>query len=148
MAEIFKKNIRTMFNPNYTITPKIASMLMHIEALRQEIDHLPITSKVLASLRETAHIKSIHYSTYIEGNRLTQQEIIDLLFKEKHFPKKERDEKEVLGYYTALNYVESLITKKNIPTEDSIKYIHALVMAGGKKKNKTNAISRRPKCYP
>lgn len=77
-----------MFDPKYTITPKIASILMHIEALRQEIDHLSITSKVLASLRETAQLKSIHYSTYIEGNRLTQQEIIDLIFKEKRFPKK------------------------------------------------------------
>ena len=46
----------TMFKPNYTITPGIASDLMKIEALRQEIDTLPINSVVLASLRETAEL--------------------------------------------------------------------------------------------
>lgn len=125
-----------MFKPVYTITPKIASLLIELEALRQSIDHLPITSKVLISLRETARLKSTHYSTYIEGNRLTQQEIFDVLFNEKHIPQKERDEKEVLGYYTALQYVESAIAKKTIITQETVKYIHALVMAGGKKKVK------------
>ena len=40
-----------MFKPNFTITPEIASALMRIEALKQEIKLLPITPQVLATLR-------------------------------------------------------------------------------------------------
>ncbi len=59
------------FEPKFTITSKIAAALMRIEAAKEAIGHLPITTSVLASLRETARLYSTHYSTMIEGNRLT-----------------------------------------------------------------------------
>jgi Fic family protein len=124
----------SMFRPVFIITPAIAKALMHIEALKQEIDTLPITPTVLASLRETARLESIHYSTYIEGNRLTQQEVKEVIHQSFHVSGRERDEKEVLGYYVALNYMESLIKDKTSITEHVIKMIHALIMAGGKKR--------------
>ena len=43
-----------------------------MEAARQAVEDLPITPSVIASLRETARLYSTHYSTMIEGNRLTQ----------------------------------------------------------------------------
>ena len=60
------------FEPKFTITPKIARDLMRIESARQAVQDLPITPSVLATLRETARLFSTHYSTMIEGNRLTQ----------------------------------------------------------------------------
>jgi hypothetical protein len=39
------------FEPQFTITPKTAQALMHIEGARQSIHHLPITPSVLATLR-------------------------------------------------------------------------------------------------
>ena len=48
---------------------------MRIEAAKQSVQDLPITPSVLASLRETARIFSTHYSTMIEGNRLTQDQV-------------------------------------------------------------------------
>ncbi len=127
---------KTMFKPNYIITPGIASDLMKIEALRQEIDTLPINSVVLASLRETARIESIHYSTFIEGNRLTSQEVKEVIEQSQHFPGRERDEKEVRGYYVGLDYLENLLKKNVSVSEATIKTLHALVMGGGKKKVK------------
>jgi hypothetical protein len=44
---------------------------MRIEAARQAVQDLPITPAVLATLGETARLYSTHYSTMIEGNRLT-----------------------------------------------------------------------------
>ncbi len=61
-----------MFSPVYRITPAITKALMSIEADRQAVSDLPIDVTVLASLRETARLVSTHYSTQIEGNRLTQ----------------------------------------------------------------------------
>src|ERR1041385_7029421 len=96
------------FEPKFSITPKVATDLMRIEAARQAIHNLPITPSVLAALRETARLYSTHYSTMIEGNRLTQEQVSRVIGKQQHFPGRERDEKEVLGYYAALEKVEQI----------------------------------------
>src|ERR1700679_3064959 len=124
------------FNPRFTITPAVANALMRIEAVRQTIASLPITPRVLARLRETARLFSTHYSTMIEGNRLTQEQVSKVIEKQEHFPGRERDEKEVLGYYVALEKAEQLAAARNPVAERDIQVLHALVMAGGKAKAK------------
>jgi Fic family protein len=124
------------FEPKFTITAKIATALMRIEGARQAVQQLPITPYVLATLRQSARLYSTHYSTMIEGNRLTQEQVSKLIQKQEHFPGRERDEKEVLGYYVALEKVEQLAAARNPVTEQDIKVLHALVMAGGKEKAK------------
>ncbi len=119
------------FEPKFTITSKIAAALMRIEAAKEAIGHLPITTSVLASLRETARLYSTHYSTMIEGNRLTQEQVSKVVEEQQHFPGRERDEREVLGYYAALEKVEQLAAGNYAITEQQIKLLHALVMAGG-----------------
>ena len=56
-----------------------------------------------------------------------------------HFAGRERDEKEVLGYYAALDHTEMLVEKQSQIRESDIKRIHALVMGGGKQKVKPTA---------
>ena len=89
----------TRFDPIFHITTRIATALMRIGAAREAVRHLPITPGVLASLRETARLYSTHYSTMIEGNRLTRQQVSKVVENQQHFPGRERDEREVLGYY-------------------------------------------------
>ena len=103
------------FEPKFTITPKIARDLMRIEAARQAVQDLPITPSVLATLRETARLFSTHYSTMIEGNRLTQEQVSKVVEKQEHFPGRERDEKEVLGYYAALEKAEQIAAVEEVP---------------------------------
>jgi Fic family protein len=124
------------FEPKFSITSKIAKSLMRIEAAKTAVQHLPITPSVLATLRETARLYSTHYSTMIEGNRLTQEQVSKVVEKHEHFPGRERDEKEVLGYYAALEKAEQLAEDKNPITEQQIKLLHALLMAGGTSKVK------------
>jgi Fic family protein len=54
--------------------------------------------------------------------------------KREHFPGRERDEKEILGYYVALEKGEQLAVARNPVAERDIQVLHALVMAGGKTK--------------
>jgi Fic family protein len=124
------------FAPDFIITPKIAGALMRIEAAREAVIRLPITASVLASLRETAKLYSTHYSTMIEGNRLTQAQVSRVVENQQHFPGKERDGREVLGYYAAIARVEQLAASGAAVTEQQIKILHALVMAGGASKVK------------
>ena len=120
------------FEPNYRITPRTATHLMRIEAARQAVEDLPITSSVLAGLRETARLFSTHYSTMIEGNRLAREEVSSLIEQGRHFPGRERDEAEVLGYYTAIERLERFAAQGGDVTDLQVRNLHALVMAGGK----------------
>jgi Fic family protein len=122
------------FEPKFTITPRIASSLMRIEAAKQAVQHLPITPSVLASLHESSRLISTHYSTMIEGNRLTQQQVTQVIAKQEHFPGRDRDEREVLGYYAALAKAEQLAAGTIIVTEKHVQTLHALVMAGGSRR--------------
>ncbi len=122
----------TKFSPIFTITPTIAANLMRIEAVKEAIQLLPITPRVLASLRETARLFSTHYSTMIEGNRLTQKQVAQVIGKEQHFPGRERDEGEVKGYYAALDEVERAAQREEPVTESALQKLHALVMGARK----------------
>ena len=124
------------FVPAFTITPAVARALMRIEAARQAIITLPITPRVLARLRETARLFSTHYSTMIEGNRLTQVVLAQVIGADQHFPGRERDQDEVKGYYAALDEVERLAAIGERVTEAAVRRLHALVMGGGRRRVK------------
>lgn len=120
----------------FTITPEILAAVTHIEAIAQKIAHLPITPVMIAKLRETARLQSVHYSTQIEGNRLSEEEIRRVIDYGEHIPHRDRDEKEVKGYFAALDYLETLVRENAPVSEQALQMIHALVMAGGTKKVK------------
>ena len=137
------------FEPKFSLTNTIVNNLLEIERIKEGIKNLPINPKLLSSLRETAKLSTIHYSTQIEGNRLTKEEVKDLI--DKYIPRSQaelsskksfsntgrvRDEKEIKGYYAALDYIEKLAKTKSSITEDNIKHIHALVVGGGSTKVK------------
>lgn len=109
---------------------------MRIEAARQAVADLPMTPTVQARLRESARLLSTHYSTQIEGNRLTLDEATRVIQRDEHFPGRQRDEQEVLGYYRALDELEKLAARKAKITEKVIQTLHAVVMGGKRGKVK------------
>lgn len=126
-----------MFQPKFTITPKLAQTLMRIEAAKQIVANSPMTTQVQARLRETARLLSVHYSTQIEGNRLTLDEATRVIKKSAHFPGRKREEEEVLGYYKALDELEKIQRKSGAKiSEITIKTLHAMVMGGKRGKRK------------
>jgi Fic family protein len=122
------------FEPCYTISSQVARDLMRIEAAREAVAVLPLNEQVLAGLRQSARLVSTHYSTQIEGNRLTQAQVEQVLVRGERIRQRERDEKEVRGYYAALDYAESYAADHPTITETYVRTLHALVMAGGKKR--------------
>lgn len=124
------------FNPLFTITPSIAHNLMRIEGAKSKIIDLPLTVSIIKSLRETARLYTTHYSTMIEGNRLSPDQVEAVLKQDGHFPGREREEHEVKGYYAALNQVDQWARQHKSITETMIQTLHALVVAGGRTKVK------------
>lgn len=120
------------FEPNFQISGQIARCLMRIEAAKERVQLLPLTPMVMSSLRETARLVTAHYSTMIEGNRLSANEVRKVIQLKGHFPGRERDEKEVRGYYVALEELEKWAATRKPLTETLIQTIHALVYGGGR----------------
>lgn len=118
------------FQPNYLISPETAQALMAIEASRAAVDKLPVTPQLIASLRESARLLSIHYSTQIEGNRLTAAEVEKVIAGQGGFPGRERDETEVRNYYLAVDKAEAIAALKRPLKEDDIQTLHGLVLDG------------------
>ena len=102
---------------------------MSIEADRQAISDLPIDVEMLVSLRETARLTATHYSTQIEGNRLTQTQVQETLAGAR-LPGRERDTAEVRNYYRAIEEVERLAQRPGPIPEEDIRRLHGLVMQG------------------
>jgi Fic family protein len=118
------------FEPKFQITPEAAKALMAIESARAAVEGKPITPQLIASLRESARLLSTHYSTQIEGNRLTMAQVGQVIEGGGGFPGRERDETEVRNYFRAVEHAEALAGIKRPPTEKDVRTLHGLVMEG------------------
>jgi len=123
------------WQPRYTITPAIARFLMEIEAAKAVVEHTPLPPWVENQLREKARVRASHYSTYIEGNRLTFEEAKSVIKNKKaSIQGREHDAREVRNYWNALLCVEEWAAQKAPLTEDLIRKLHATVMKGRRAK--------------
>src|SRR3954467_8416031 len=112
----------------YTLTPDIARRLMEIEAARAVVEQIPLPPAVQSEIRNRARLRSTHYSTRIEGNRLTLAEAEQVLTGRKvPFHSRERDVEEVRSYWKALLRVEEWAARGAELTEEPIQRIHSLV---------------------
>ena len=121
------------WHPTYTLTPATASALMQIESARTAIEHTPLPPAVQEELRHRARVRSTHYSTRIEGNRLTLEEAGQVIDGTRtSFHGRERDVGEVQNYWNALLRVEEWTAKEKPLTENLVRRLHALVEHGSR----------------
>ena len=118
------------FNPNYQIAAETVKALLAIEASRVAMDGLPVTPQLIASLRMSARLLSTHYSTQIEGNRLTLPEVAIVVAGGGGFAGRERDEREVSNYFKAADKAETVASLKRAFREQDIQVLHGLVYDG------------------
>ena len=119
---------QSSWHPRYTLTPAIARGLMRIEAARAVVEHTPLPAAAEAELRRRARIRSTHFSTRIEGNRLTLAEAEQVIEGRRgEFQGRERDVVEVRRYWNALLRVEEWAARGAELGEELIQRLHALV---------------------
>jgi hypothetical protein len=74
--------------------------LMDIEEVKAVVEKTTLSPAAQAELRHKARVRSTHYSTRIEGNRLTLKEAEKVIAKQKErFHGRERDVSEVRNYW-------------------------------------------------
>ncbi len=119
------------WQPKYAINSDIARSLMEIEAARVAVEYTSLTPSVENAIRNRVRIRSSHYSTYIEGNRLTIQEANAVINNKNIILKeKDRDVAEVRNYWNALLRVEEWAERKIPLSEELICKLHGLLEKG------------------
>jgi Fic family protein len=127
--------VQRLWSPRYTITPAIARGLMEIEAARAVVERTPLPPTAEAELRRRARLRSTHYSTRIEGNRLSLAEAERVISEAGATVQgRERDVREVRNYWHALLRVEEWAAQGKPLTEELIRRLHALVEHGARAK--------------
>ena len=122
---------KLLWRPSYTITPAMTRDLMAIEAARAVVERAPLTPAAEAQLRHQARLRSTHFSTRIEGNRLTLAEAEKAIEERRStFHGRERDVREVRNYWRALLRVEEWAARGKSFSEVLVRRVHALVETG------------------
>lgn len=118
-----------MFDPKFTITPKILSNLTEIAEIKAIVERSKVLPQREALLRRKAVIKIAHTSTSIEGNVLEEFEVEKVLGGQKILAK-EAQIKEVKNLEKALSEVGKLAENKKIFDSKDILKLHRLVTNG------------------
>lgn len=110
------------------ITPEILSLISRIDEFKGAWRALgTLAPDRLSALRRVATIESIGSSTRIEGSKLSDREVEQLLANLDIKPLTTRDEQEVAGYAELMNLVFS--SWREIPfTENHIKQLHQILL--------------------
>jgi Fic family protein len=110
------------------VSPDIVKLISEIDEFKgrwEALKNLPPDR--LSSLKKVATIASVGSSTRIEGARLSDAEVEDLLSDIGRHSFRSRDEEEVAGYADAMNLVFDSFG--NIPiTENHIKQLHHVLL--------------------
>jgi len=114
----------------YTFNPEIVRSLQAIERARAEVRLTILPPALAENLRLRARVRSTHFSTRIEGNRLTLVEAEQAVVEGREFPGRERDTLEVKHYFQALEQVETWVEVRSPVTEERIRKLHAILYSG------------------
>ena len=114
----------------FRLSPPILRALQRIERARTEVGLVRLPPAIAERLRQQARLRSTHFSTRIEGNRLTLAETEQVILQGAHFPGRERDVHEVERYYLALHQIETWVEQGVAVTEEHIRKLHALLYRG------------------
>lgn len=114
-----------MFQPNFRYTHKIVNTLTQIAVARELILNSPLIPKWEVSLRREAIVRSAHSSTAIEGNRLSLEQVTDLVHGREVMAAR-KDKQEVLNYLKTLEQIDQLTDGQKISEKDLLK-IHQMI---------------------
>jgi len=119
-----------MFRPVFDITPKINKALVEIERVRGFLDAVQLKDEWIADMQKNALILESHHSTHIEGTALTFEQARGILEGKKVKGINQDDEKELLNYKKAMNFVSKYLGKDNPITEGIIRELHKILVNG------------------
>lgn len=105
------------YEPQFTITPGLLSLVEEIAALRERIEGATVSLSWIPNLQKDTRIRNGHASTAIEGNPLTLEQVRALEEGRELVASDERSQREVLNYFAGLRFIEKNVRLKKINHE-------------------------------
>ncbi|MBI2021310.1 Fic family protein [Candidatus Daviesbacteria bacterium] len=120
-----------MFVAKYSITNSILRNIGVIDASREIILNAPLIPAWEAKFRKEAMERTVHHGTHLEGNKLSEEEVKDVLDGKEVFAR-DRDVQEVINYRNVLKFIDTISAqigpgRPYIFTLETILEIHRLV---------------------
>lgn len=135
------------FNPKYTITPRINKALVEIERVRGFLDAIKLKDDWLTDLQKKALILESHHSTHIEGTALSFKQAKDILEGKKVKGVNRDDEKELLNYKKAMDFISKYLGKDDPVLEGMVRELHKILVKGVRGENADPGNYRRIQNY-
>lgn len=126
---------RASWQPRWSYNDRIVQSLTEIAAASAAVEQHAWSPVVEEEIRFRARLRSTHYSTRIEGNRLTLAEAEQVVRGRKvQFAGRDRDVKEVDHYWRALIQVEEWARVGTPVSEEMIRKLHSMVEKGPRRR--------------
>ena len=119
-----------LFNPKFTITLRINKALVEIERVRGFLDAVKLKDDWIADMQKKALILESHHSTHIEGTALSLEQAQSILEGKKLKGVNRDDEKELLNYKKAMDFITKYLGKEDPITEGLIRELHRITVKG------------------
>lgn len=121
-----------MFVAKYTITNLVLKNIGIIDASREVIVNAPLIPAWEAKFRKEAIERTVHHGTHLEGNRLSEEEVKDLL-DGREVIARDRDIQEVINYRNVLKFIDQIASQIGpgnpyVLTIDTILEIHRIAV--------------------
>ena len=116
------------FDPKYTITPKINKALVEIERVRGFLDAVKLKGDWIADMQKKALILESHHSTHIEGTALSLEQAKSILEGKKVAGINRDDEKELLNYKKAMDFISKYLGKNDPVSEGIVRELHKILV--------------------
>ncbi len=131
-----------MFKPNFTLNFRILNILASIERLYGKIQGEKLIPSLSLRLSQENQILATHYSTSIEGNPLSPQDVTNVVLGDRVPTTK--SEKEVKNYFTILTHLPNQAREKQSLTVDFTEKLHKKLLEGIEEKKDLGAVRNGP----
>lgn len=135
------------FQPRFTISNRMTSAITQIERARGFLKAAKLSDDWVREMGDRALILEAHYTTHIEGTRLTLNQA-ERLWKGETVPGTDPDDaRELLNYRSAFEFVSECLDSGNLITEGMIREIHKRLVEGVRGGEATPGEYRRTQNY-
>lgn len=119
-----------LFKPKYTITPKINKALVEIERVRGFLDAVSLKDDWVSDMQAKVLLLESHHSTHIEGTAINFEQAQDILSDKKAKGVSRDDEKELLNYKKAMDFISKYLGKDDPISEGLVRELHKILVRG------------------
>src|SRR6185437_8585000 len=117
-----------MFKPQFTLNFSILIILSNIERLYGKLQSQKLIPSLTLRLSQENQILATHYSTSIEGNPLSPQDVTNVVLGDQIPTTK--SEKEVKNYFEIITKLPDLAREKTPITVELTEKLHKMLMKG------------------